>query len=98
MASGRRRSTITGSCRTSETRSILGLAASEGVLQLAEHIAQLGQRFAVAGPVTPALRLDGTLVQLGRPAGEIRGGPVVRTGGAEWRGGSRARPDLAAEQ
>src|SRR2546422_4772539 len=42
---------------------------------LFRSLAQLGQRFAVAGPVAAALRRDGALVQLGRPAGEIRGAP-----------------------
>src|SRR2546425_12950053 len=36
----------------------LGLAASEGGLQLAQHLPQPGQRFAVACPLAPALRLD----------------------------------------
>src|SRR5438034_4389246 len=34
------------------------LFRSDG-LQLAQHLAQLGQRFAVAGPVAAALRRDG---------------------------------------
>src|SRR3989449_5553785 len=56
---------------------------------LFRSLAQLGQRFAVAGPVAAALRRDGALVQLGRPAGEIRGGPVSGTGGAARRRSSR---------
>src|SRR2546425_8015555 len=67
----------------------LGLAASEDGLQLTQHLAQVGQRFAVAGPVAAALRRDGALVQLGCLVGEIRGAAVAGTGSAGRRGGSR---------
>src|SRR2546425_2757738 len=40
--------------------------SSEDGLQLTQHLAQLGQFFAVTGPVAAALRRDGALVQLDR--------------------------------